>query len=116
MYHKKQPTKTSLTVNKSYEGERIEQKISRILNNKEPIKDGAPLIYTERKEGVKPEFDIRTDRFEVAVEKMDYVQKSHIAKRNNRMGEEAKKGMEKESKTETKKDGGTESAPTTDSK
>lgn len=111
MYKKQSPRRTTLSVNKSYEGETIEQKINRIVNNKEPIKDGAPLIYTDRKEGVMAAYDIRTDRFEIAVEAMDKVTKSHTAKREENIGKLAKKGMEKESKNEVKndqKDGGAE--------
>ena len=44
----------------TFEGETIETKVNRIVNNGEPIKDGAPIIYTERKDGVLPEYDIRT--------------------------------------------------------
>lgn len=69
---------------KAYQGERLEEKINRITNNKEPIKDGAPLIYTERKDGVKAAYDIRTDRFEVAIDAMEAVTKSHRAKREER--------------------------------
>ena len=36
---------TSISVNDTYIGETIEQKLFRIKNNKEPIEDGAPLIY-----------------------------------------------------------------------
>ena len=39
----------------TFEAETIEEKINRIVNNKEPITDGAPIIYTERKEGVLPD-------------------------------------------------------------
>ena len=81
MYRVRKADVTSLKVNTSYEGESIEQKVERIVNNKEPISDGAPLIYTERKEGVRPETDVRTDRFEIAVDAMDKVAKSKIAKR-----------------------------------
>lgn len=84
MYRKQRFQKTSINVNDSYIGETIEQKIYRILNDKEPITDGAPLIYTERKDGVRPEYDIRTDRFEIAVEAMDKVTKSHQARREER--------------------------------
>lgn len=63
------------------EGETIEQKIERVVNNKEPIEDGAPLIWTERKEGVKPEYNIRTDRWDIAIDGMDNVSKANIAKR-----------------------------------
>lgn len=72
---------TSLNVNNSYAGESIEDKLKRVLHSGEPISDGSPLIYTPRKEGVRPEFDIRTDRFEVALDAMDKVNKSKIAKR-----------------------------------
>jgi hypothetical protein len=75
---------TSLKVNKSYEGETIEQKVERVTQNGDPIKDGAPLIYTDRKDGVQAGYNIKTDRFEVAVEAMDKVHRSDIAKRDNK--------------------------------
>ena len=86
---------SSLIVNKSYQGETIEQKLERIVQQKEPIKDGAPLVFTERKMGVMPEYNIRTDRFEVAIDAMSAVQKSTIAKREAAMKaeEEAKNGV-----------------------
>ena len=67
--------------NESVIGISIERKVEKITENKEPITDGAPLIYTERKEGVIPAYDVRTDRFEIAVEAMGKVVKSNIAKR-----------------------------------
>ena len=84
MYQYKNITKSSIKVNKSYVGERLEEKIQRITSNKEPIKDGAPLIYTERKNGVMAEYNVKTDRFEVAVVAMDKVTKTHLAKREER--------------------------------
>lgn len=98
MYRYKKPKTTNLAVDKSYPGETIEQKINRIVNNGEPISDGAPLIYTERKDGVLPQHDIRTDRFEIAVEKMDYVTRSNIAKREARIVEMNKKKEDGEPK------------------
>ena len=77
-------TKTTLHVNTSKQGEFIEAKVRRILNNKEPIKDGAPLIYQERKEGIRARTNIRTDRFEVAVEASDKIAKSYKARREER--------------------------------
>lgn len=74
---------TSIDRNTSYEGETIENKIERIVNNNEPIGDGAPLIYTERKDGVKAEYNVRTDRFEIAIDGMDAVSKSLRSKRDN---------------------------------
>ena len=43
---------TSMTPIETYEGEYIEEKVARVVENKEPIEDGAPIIYTERKNGV----------------------------------------------------------------
>ena len=40
------------------EGEYIEEKVRRITENGELIEDGAPIIYTERKDGVNPAYDI----------------------------------------------------------
>ena len=51
----------------------------------EVISDGAQLNYTERKDGVRAEFDIRTDRFEHAIDAMERVAKSHLAKREERL-------------------------------
>lgn len=80
-------SKGTLKVNQAYEGETIEQKVLRITVNKEPIKDNAPRVYTERKDGVQPEYDIRTDRFEIAIDAMDKVSKSKLASREQRIGE-----------------------------
>lgn len=96
-----------MRVDNSIEGESIEKKIRRIVNNKEPITDGAPLVYTERADGTQPGYDIRTDRWEVAVDAMDKVTKSHQAKREERhktkeqkesdkIAKQAKEGMKAE--------------------
>lgn len=104
MYRQQKQNRTTLHVNTSYKAESIEHKVRRIVNNKEPIKDGAPLIYTERKEGVQPSYNIRTDRWEVAVDAMDKVTKSHQAKREERA-----------KVIEMKKNGGAEPIQGTDS-
>lgn len=101
MYRKNEQGKTTLSINNSVEGETIEMKIERIVNNKEPITDGAPIVYSERNEGVVAAYDIRTDRWEVAIDAMDKVAATHKAKREER----AK--ILKESKN--KKDGTAES-------
>lgn len=91
MYKHNRIKKTTITVNKGYEGERLEEKINRIVNNKEPITDGAPVVYTDRSDGVRPEYNIRTDRFELAVDAMDKVTQSHLAKRDENRSKFAKK-------------------------
>lgn len=52
-------------------GESIEQKMRKVTSSKEPIENVAPLIYTERKDGVLPQYDYRTDRFELARQAKD---------------------------------------------
>ena len=84
MYKKIKLKGNLINRNESYTGETIEAKVRRIVNNKEPIKDGAPLIYTERKHGVQPQYDVRTDRWDIAVEAMDKVTRTHQAKREER--------------------------------
>ena len=129
MYNKVKAKRTKLKVNKSYTGETIEQKINRIVNNKEPITDGAPIVFTDRKDGVEPQYNIRTDRFEIAIEAMDAVAKSHKAFREQRIGERTYDTMTNEQQTEfdkkypnnkraiaklkdaNKQDGGAESTP-----
>ena len=84
MYTRIKGAKTTLRANKSYVGETIEEKVRRIMSNKEPIKDGAPLVYTDRSEGVVADYNIRTDRWELAVHATDAIAKSHLAKRQER--------------------------------
>lgn len=85
MYKQTQPTKTTIKGMTLLEGETIEAKVRRITELNEPITDGAPIIFTEREDGVAPEHNIRTDRFELAVEEMDARVKNHIAKRDERI-------------------------------
>jgi hypothetical protein len=80
-----------LTSVEKLEGEPIELKIERIVSNKEPISDGAPSIFTERKDGVVSAYNIRTDRFEVAAEAMDKVAGSIQAKRDSKAKAKAEK-------------------------
>lgn len=64
-------------------GESIEAKVKRITENNEPITDGAPIIYTNREDGVLPAYNIRTDRWEVAQAAMDAVNQANLAKSKN---------------------------------
>lgn len=102
MYNKQKPNKTTLVVNKSKEGEFIEAKVRRILNNKEPIKDGAPRVFTERKDGVKPEYDIRADKWEAAVDVTTQISNSHSNKREERIAEKTWDTMDDKMKADFK--------------
>lgn len=64
-------------------GESIETKVKRITENNEPITDGAPIIYTNRDDGVLPAHNIRTDRWDIAQQAMDAVNQANLAKSKN---------------------------------
>jgi hypothetical protein len=70
-----QPKKSGFKINSSFVGERIEERVNRMLYSGESIGDGAPLIYTDRRKGVQPEFNIRTDRFEMALDAINGIAK-----------------------------------------
>ena len=77
------PTKSAIRTTDAYECDRLELKLRRLIESKEPIDDNVtvPLVYTERKEGVLPAYDIRTDRFDLAIMAMDAANKMRDAKR-----------------------------------
>lgn len=66
-----------------FEGESIEREVERLTTEKTPIESVSPQIFTEAKDGVLPEYDIRTDRWDIAMEAMDAVAASYRAKREN---------------------------------
>ena len=56
---------------------------------KKPIEAVAPMIYTEKSKGIIPEYDIRTDRFEIAqaaMEKLNSVKFAETAKAEEIIG------------------------------
>ena len=62
----------------TYEAEPREVKLRKIISGESSnMEDGVfPTIYTEKKDGVRPEYDIRTDRFEVAIDAIDKINQS----------------------------------------
>lgn len=72
--------KPTITNYEFQEGESIEKKVARITENKEPITDGAPIIYTNRDDGVIPAYNIRTDKWDIAQSAMDAIHKANIAR------------------------------------
>lgn len=59
----------------AYQAEPREVKLRKIISGESNnMEDGVfPTIYTEKKDGVQPEFDIRTDRFEIAIDAIDKI-------------------------------------------
>lgn len=77
--------------NDSYEAEPLEVKLRKAAEDKTPIEAIAPMIYTEKSKGVIAEYDIRTDRFEIAqkaMEKLNSVKFAEVAKTEDIMGGE----------------------------
>lgn len=72
--------KTIFDVNESVEGQSIEDKMRNVALSGEPIDNAAPLIYTDKKDGALPQYDIRADRWDIAQATMDRVTKANIAK------------------------------------
>lgn len=92
--------------NLTYQAEPREVKLRKIINGEaNNMEDGVfPTIYTEKKDGVKPEFDIRTDRFEVAIDAMDKINRSTANQIAKNKGEtEAVKDFGTEVKTDPEK-------------
>lgn len=75
--------KTQLKGGKTFEGESIEEQVRKMIAEKEPIESTSPIIFTPPKDGVLPQYDIRTDRWQIAQDTMDKVTASKIAKRDN---------------------------------
>lgn len=92
--------------NLTYEAEPREVKLRKIISGEASnMEDGVfPTIYTEKKDGVQPEFDIRTDRFEVAIDAIDKINQSVANQVAKSKGEtEAIKNFETEVKTDPEK-------------
>lgn len=90
----------------TYEAEPREVKLRKIISGEASnMEDGVfPTIYTEKKDGVRPEYDIRTDRFEVAIDAIDKINQSAASQIAKNKGEtEAAKNFETEGKTDPEK-------------
>lgn len=90
-------------------GETLIKKIQRILDENEPLTDGAPMIYTPKQAGVRDDCNVRTDKWALAMNAMDRVN-------NYKLNEYLKKGEAEAPKAEEgQTEGGiTESNPTRD--
>ena len=90
----------------TYEAEPREVKLRKIISGEASnMEDGVfPTIYTEKRDGVRPEYDIRTDRFEVAIDAMDKINQSTADQIAKNKGEtEAAKNFGTEGKTDPEK-------------
>lgn len=75
----------------AYEGQSIENRCKKLVETGEPIKDTSPLIYTPKEKGVMPQYDVRADKWDIAQNAMDRVNREKIAKGQQPPSEEVKK-------------------------
>lgn len=66
------------------DGTPIEKQIANSMSVQEPIDSSSPIQFTKRSDGVLPDFDIRTDKWDVAQKAMtavaDKVRQNRISK------------------------------------
>lgn len=72
--------KSQIEIYNKYEAEPLEVKLRRKMrggkvDEEEGNEKTWAIAYTEKRDGVRPEYDIRTDRFEIAREAMETVEK-----------------------------------------
>lgn len=92
--------------NLTYQAEPREVKLRKIISGESSnMEDGVfPTIYTEKNDGVLPEYDIRTDRFEVAIDAIDKINQSAANQIAKNKGEtESVKDFGTETKTDPEK-------------
>lgn len=99
MYKVPEMTSSKLMINESIVGEPIEHKLERVVTNGEGVEDGAPAIYTERKDGILPAYDIRADKWDIALDALGGMHGRNLEKRMTSI-EERRKALD-----EAKEDG-----------
>ena len=75
----------------TYEGQSIEDRCKKLVETGEPIKDTSPLIFTPKEKGVMPQYDVRADKWDIALNAMDRVNRERIAKGQQPPSEETKR-------------------------
>ena len=83
LYQQNYPEGTTFDLPDTPEGESLETKLERMIANKEPIQSegSAGLLFTERKDGVLPSYNIKTDRWIHAIDASDKLSRQRIAQR-----------------------------------
>lgn len=92
--------KTQLNRVPTEKGESIEEQLRRMTAEKQPVPQEVEEIFTPLADGVVPDYDIRYDRFDAAIEASDKFSASKTA-RAAEIGEyEPKEEKDNEQKTE----------------
>jgi hypothetical protein len=69
----------NLKVNNSYSAESLERTIERRLSNGDDLNDKVNLLFYDVSDGVMPGTNVRTDRFDVALDGMTMIEKTKKA-------------------------------------
>lgn len=64
------------------EGQSLEEFLRKAMKGNEPIQATAKVTYNDRKDGVLPQHDIRTDRFDLALQATDKLHATQAAARH----------------------------------
>lgn len=75
----------NLKTTKSFVGQSLEEKVNKVISSGAPVEAVSPMVYTERKDGVRPEMNIRTDKWAIAQDAMSTIAKGIRGKREQRM-------------------------------
>ena len=73
--------------------------MQRMMQQGADMNDITELIFTERKDGVLPETDVRNEPFDTAIEAMDLATKNHLTKRDERHNPTSPAGGEQSTDT-----------------
>lgn len=98
-YHKSETIESGVkTSKKPTEGKILEYEIEAMMQNKEPIKGTAELIFTKKRDGVLAAYNPRTDKFD---ELINAANEMAIGASQWREKEREKQEMETKVETET---------------
>lgn len=78
------PKHGNIALENTYEAEGLEIKLRKMMDNKEPIPEDWVTTYTEKSKGVEPQYNPRTDRWDIAMQtigKIRYAESAEEAKR-----------------------------------
>lgn len=72
-----------IVVKADREGVSLEEQVRKAMQSNEPIQATAKIAYSERKDGVLPQYDIRFDKFNAAMEATHKVYADSFTRRSN---------------------------------
>lgn len=104
-YVRNKMTRTTIRVNNTTIGKTIEEKLRLIKNNKDKVDAIRPMLFTRKRDGVPPEYDIRTSAREMGAYAADLIATKH----NGKLSEDWAAEAEKNRKIEEGETGKTES-------